>query len=183
LTEGEILSNAIEATQEKIDQELAAIEFVYDPDELVPKGPRNTWRRKDLAKSAKRMMWYAQYGGRAARLYLTCLLMYLHDNAGFGKDRLRRLYDPVAADLRWYIEKFFLGTEAGDREIKKKIDDAHEEIEACGVELVQVAATGAMEVRKKEAEKPVEIPPELAGLDWETLINQQYETGGLRGKF
>jgi hypothetical protein len=182
LTEGEIMSNAIEATQEKIDRELEAIGFVYDPDELVPKGSRNTWRRKDLAKSAKRMMWYAQYGGRAARLYLTCLLMYLHDNCGFGKDRLRRLYDPVAADLRWYTQKFFVGTDACDAEIKKRIDDAHAEIESCGVELVQVTATGAMEVRKKEAEKPVEIPPELAGLDWETLINQQYEMGGLRGK-
>ena len=185
LTEGEILLNAIEVTQHVIDRELAAIGFVYDPDELVPEGFRNTWRRKDLAKSAKRMMWYAQYGGRAARLYLTCLLKYLHDSesAKFGKERLRRLYEPVAADLRWYVQKFFVGTDVCDAEIKKRIDDARAEIEACGVELVQVAATGAMEVRKKEAEKPVEIPPELAGLDWETLINQRYETGGLRGKF
>lgn len=72
LTEGEILLNAIEVTQEKIDQELAAIGFVYDPDDLVPEGFRNTWKRKDLAKSATRMMWYAQWRtGGTVVLYLS----------------------------------------------------------------------------------------------------------------
>lgn len=168
LTEGEILSNAIEVAQEKIDRELADIGFVYDPDDLVPEGFRNTWRRKDLAKSATRMMWYAQYGGRAARLYFTCLLMYLHDNAGFGKVRLRRLYEPVAADLQWYTQKFFVGTDACDAEIKKRIDDAHKEIEACGVELVQVAASGAVMVRKKETKTAVP-PPGIEHLTWDAL--------------
>lgn len=103
--------------------------------------------------------------------------MYLHDNAGFGKVRLRRLYEPVAEDLRWYTQKFFAGTDACDAEIKKRIDDAHAEIESCGVELVQVAATGAMEVRKKEAaEKPQENVPEWAErLSWDNLKEKTFE--------
>lgn len=182
LTEAEVLAGAIEVTQEQIDKGLREIGFTYNPDDLVPCGFRSTWRRRDLSKSALRMMWYAENGGRAARLYLTCLLMYLHDRCGFGEGRLRKLYDPVAAEVRWYVENFFIGTDVCDAEIKKRLDSAHRAIEECGVELVQIPASGAMEVRKKEAKEPGEIPPELAGMDWETLINQQY-TGGLRGKF
>jgi hypothetical protein len=113
-------------------------------------------------------MWYAQNGGRMAQLYLTSLLKMIHDKKGFGAGRLGKLFDPVAAEVRWYIEKFFLGTEAGDREIKKKIDAVHERIAECGVELVQIPASDAVVVRKKETKTAVP-PPGLENLAWDAL--------------
>ena len=185
MTEAELASDAIEIVQEKIDAELAACGFVYDPDELIPVGWKNGWRRRSQSKAVLRMTWYVTNGGRASRLYLTSLLLMLHTERGFGAGRMRKLYDPVAEAIRWYIGKFFVGTDACDEEIRQRIAAIHKRIEACGVELVQVPAADAVTVRKKAAAvpaAPAEIPPELAGMDWETLINKQYE-GGFCGKF
>lgn len=168
MTEAELLSNALETTQDKVDRELAAIGFTYDPNALVPQKYRTGWRRREQGKAAVRMAWYAQNGGRAARLYLTSLLEMIHDERGFGAERLGKLFDPVAAEVRWYIEKFFLGTESGDREIKKKIDAVHERIAECGVELVQIPASDAVVVRKKETKTAVP-PPGLEHLTWDAL--------------
>lgn len=100
MTEGELLSDGIETTQEKVDGELAAIGFTYDPAVLVPKQYRTGWKRRDQSKAAVRMAWYAQNGGRAARLYLTSLLQMMHDERGFGAERLGKLFEPVAAEIR-----------------------------------------------------------------------------------
>ena len=168
MTEGELLSEGIETTQERVDKELAAIGFTYDPAALVPEGWKTGWKRREQSKAAVRMAWYASNGGRAARLYLTSLLQMMHDERGFGAERLGKLFDPVAAEVRWYVEKFFLGTEAGDREIKKKIDAVHERIAQCGVELVQIPASDAVSVRKKETKTAVP-PPGLEHLTWDAL--------------
>ena len=170
MTEGELLSDALETTQEQIDKELRAIGFTYDPAELVPQKYRTGWKYRERAKASVRMAWYAQNGGRAAQLYLTSLLKMIHDEKGFGAGRLDKLFDPVAAEIRWYVEKFFLGTEAGDREIKKKIDAVHERIAKCGVELVQIPASDAVMVRKKETKTAVP-PPGLEHLTWDALKN------------
>ena len=119
-------------------------------------------------------MWYAQNGGRAAQLYLTSLLKMIHDEKGFGAGRLGKLFDPVAAEVRWYVEKFFLGTEAGDREIKKKIDAVHERIAECGVELVQIPASDAVAVRKieKKPEKTTPKPTDAERERYEALLRE-----------
>lgn len=168
MTEAELLSNALETTQDKVDRELAAIGFTYDPNALVPQKYRTGWRRREQGKAAVRMAWYAQNGGRAARLYLTSLLEVIHDERGFGAERLGKLFDPVAAEVRWYVEKFFLGTDAADLEIKKKIDAVHKKLEGFGLEMVQVPASDAVSVRKKET-KTVVPPPGLEKLTWDAL--------------
>ena len=114
------------------------------------------------------MAWYASNGGRAARLYLTSLLQMIHDEKGFCAERLQKLFDPVAAEIRWFVEKFFLGTDAGDAEIKKKIDAVHKKLEGYGLELVQVPASDVVAVRKKES-NPKEIPAGLESLAWDKL--------------
>lgn len=167
MTEAELLSNALETTQDKVDRELAAIGFTYDPNALVPQKYRTGWRRREQGKAAVRMAWYAQNGGRAARLYLTSLLEMIHDERGFGAERLGKLFDPVAAEVRWYVEKFFLGTDAADLEIKKKIDAVHKKLEGFGLEMVQVPASDAVSVRKKETKTAV--PPGLENLAWDAL--------------
>ena len=170
MTEAELLSNALETTQDKVDRELAAIGFTYDPAELVPQKYRTGWKYRERARASVRMMWYAQNGGRAARLYLTSLLQMMHDERGFGAERLGKLFDPVAVEVRWYVEKFFLGTDAADLEIKKKIDAVHKKLEGFGLEMVQVPASDAVSVRKKEAKTAV--PPELETLTWDALKNK-----------
>lgn len=168
MTEGELLSDALETTQEKVDGELKAIGFTYDPAALIPKQYRTGWKRRDQSKAAVRMAWYASNGGRAARLYLTSLMQMIHEEKGFGAERLRKLFDPVAGEIRWFVEKFFLGTDAGDAEIKKKIDAVHKKLQEYGLELVQVPAFEAVAIRMKE-NKPKEIPAGLEGLAWDKL--------------
>ena len=170
MTEGELASNAIETTQDKVDRELAAIGFTYDPAVLVPSGRKTGWKRREQSRAAVRMMWYSTNGGRAARLYLTSLLQMLHDEKGFGAERLRTVFDPVAEEIRWYVEKFFLATDAGDMEIKKKIDAVHKRLEGYGIELVQVPASDAVVVRKKETKTAAPVQG-MENLTWDALKN------------
>ncbi len=172
MTEGELLTEGVETTQERVDKELAAFGFTYDPAMLVPEGWKTGWKRREQSKAAVRMAWYASNGGRAARLYLTSLLQMLHDERGFGAERLGKLFDPVAAEIRWYVEKFFTGTDAADAEIKKKIDAVHKQLEGYGLELVQVPASDAVAVRKKES-KPKEIPAGMENLAWDKMKDNQ----------
>lgn len=178
----ELMTEAVETAQERVDRELAAIGFGYDPAELVPSGWKNGWKRQSQSKAALRMMWYATNGGRAARMYLSSLMQMLHDDKGFGAVRLRRIFDPVAAEIRWYVEKFFVGTDACDLEIKKRIEGVHERLEECGLELVQVPASDAVRVRKKEAETAVP-PPGLEHLTWDALKDTNTFNITMKGGF
>lgn len=168
MTEGELLSEGIETTQERVDKELASFGFTYDPAVLVPSGWKAGWKRREQSKAAVRMAWYAQNGGRAARLYLTSQIKMLHDERGFGAERAGKLFDPVAAEIRWFLEKFFAGTDAADLEIKKKIDAVHKKLEGFGLEMVQVPASDAVSVREKETKTAVP-PPGLEHLTWDAL--------------
>lgn len=170
MTEGELLSEGIETTQERVDKELAAFGFNYDPAALVPAGWKAGWKRREQSKAAMRMAWYAQNGGRAARLYLTSQIQMLHDERGFGAERAGKLFDPVAADIRWFVEKFFTGTDAADAEIKKRIDAVHAKLEACGLEMEQVTVSDAVAVRKKQVKTAVP-PAGMENLTWDALKN------------
>ena len=164
----ELMTEAVETAQERVDRELSAIGFDYDPAELVPSGWKNGWKRQSQSKAALRMAWYATNGGRAARMYLTSLMQMFHDDKGFGAVRLRRIFEPVAAEIRWYLEKFFVGTDACDLEIKRRIEGVHKRLEEYGLEMVQVPASDAVRVRKKEA-KPEAMPEGMAELAWDKL--------------
>lgn len=76
------------------------------------------------------------------------------------------------------MEKFFLGTDVGDAEIKKKIDAVHKKLEGYGLELVQVPASDAVAVRKKES-KPKEIPAGLENLAWDKIKDQNTFISGV----
>lgn len=154
----------MDTVQEQIDKHLADFGFTYDPDLLVPPKFRSGWKKYEQSEAAWRMMWYTTGGSQASRLYFTCLLVYLHDECGFGAERLRKIFDPVVQEIRWYVGKLFTGTVTDDLALKQRIDEAHKEIEKRGIELEQIKVAEVVGVRKES--KPEEIPAGLENLAW-----------------
>lgn len=171
LTESELAEQNIDFVQEQIDSHLASFGFEYASDALTPRLSLRKGRAAGKAESARRMMWYCTGGSRASRLYVTSLMVYLHDECGFGAERIRKIFEPVSAEMRWYIEKLFRTTETDDRELKRRIDDAHKRIEERGLVLEQVTVGDV--VCAKNPEQPKEIPAGLESLAWDKIKDNQ----------
>lgn len=170
LTENELWSKNVDMAQQITDDCLTEIGFTYEFTDMIPENLRHGgWRREQL-KGSRRALWYAVYGERMLRLYVTTLLKLLHDERGFGASRLRGLYEPLTERIRWYIERFFVGSDRTDDEIRKRIDELHAQIEAMGIELVDIVTKDEPE---KKPDKPKEIPAGMENLAWDKIKDNQ----------
>lgn len=171
LTEAECVAETLATTQYMVDKKLAEIGFEYELAHTRAEDYKIGYRLRDQRRAVARMAWYAQAGGDAARLYATILMLYLHDEYGFGAVRLKRIWEPLLSAMEWYVVRFLRGTTSADEEIRKRLDDGHAEIERHGIELVTIPSEDRVEIRPKK-DVPTEAvaqSAELAELSWEAL--------------
>ncbi len=171
LTGDELWSKNIDMAQQITDDDLAGIGFTYKFTDMIPENLRHGGWRREQIKGSRRALWYAVYGERMIRLYVATLLKLLHDERGFGAARLRGLYEPLTERIRWYVERFFVGSDRADDEIRRRIDDLHEQIEKMGIELVDIVTKD--EPEEKKPDKPKEIPAGMENLAWDKIKDNQ----------
>lgn len=174
MTADELWSKNIEMAQSLTDDDLTAIGFEYKFTDMIPDKLRHGGWRRDQIKGSRRALWYAVYGERMIRLYVTSLLKLLHDERGFGAGRLRGLFDPLAERIRWYVERFFVGSDRVDAEIRARLDEGHRLIEELGIELIDLPAKTAETAQKKPV-SPKEIPAGIENLAWDKLKDVNFD--------
>lgn len=163
------ITETLATTQYMVDKALAEIGFEYELAHTRADDYKVGYRLRDQKRAVTRMCWYATAGGDAARLYATILMLYLHDEYGFGAVRLKRIWEPLLEAMEWYVVRFLRGTVAADQEIRRRLDEGHAEIERHGIELVNIPSEDRVEIRPKREAEAVKSSAELPGLSWEEL--------------
>ncbi len=174
MTADELWSKNVEMAQSLTDDYLASIGFEYKFTDMIPDNLRHGGWRRDQIKGTRRALWYAVYGERMIRLYVTSLFKLLHDERGFGAGRLRGVFDLLAERIRWYVGRFFVGSERTDKEIRARVDEGHSLIEKLGIELIDFPAKTVETAKKKPV--PRQVPAGLEALTWDKLKDVNFDT-------
>lgn len=97
---------------------------------------------------AARKAWYEINGRRAIRIYFGAILLYMHDEHGYGAKRLGKLYAETAPLIREYIERFLLSDIRADKEMQCELAAMHEILTDKGIELVEMPGEDTVTVRQ-----------------------------------
>ena len=154
MTEG--IDTALERMQKELeyigfeDAELSALKA---EDKFAEK-----WRETRAILHAARSAWYNVNGERATYIYVAGILLWLHDNCGFGASRLGMVYAKAAPAIRAYAERFLLSSFDEDRRMTKDLDALHAVLEERGIELEELPEDDKVTVRPKTETVAAEIP-------------------------
>ena len=107
------------------------------------------WRETRAILHAARAAWYTANGERATYIYVAGILLWLHDNCGFGASRLGMVYSKAAPAIRAYTERFLLASFDEDNRMLKDLDALHAVLEERGIELVEMPENDRVRIRPK----------------------------------
>lgn len=154
-----LLNDGIDTTLDAIVRQLEAIgvaeELLDTKLAVVDTFSSKPHTRAETATHSARLAWYELNGKRAIKIYISYILLYMHDTHGYGEQRLTALLDSVSELITGYMANFLTANLTTDHAMKKELERLHGILAEHGIEFEEMPEEDTVMIRKSTSQTPV----------------------------